>query len=664
MMNIKKTIAIISSFFVCLLSMGQDSLRSVMLEEVKVVSSSLEDKNRQASTIVLSGSQIEKTSFQSVGEAVKFLSGVNVKDYGGTGGLKTVSVRGLGAMHTNVTYDGVSITNAQNGQTDLSKFRTDNIDNLSLSNGNPVLRLQTAKSLASANTISMESRKPHFAADENTNGYINTLFGSFNLGSLVGSLNHRFSKRTSVGIYADVVSSKGDFPYTLHYGNLTKDSTSEEIRKNNDFFSAHAEADLFFESDESSMFKAKAYFYHSERALAGPTTLYWQNSKQRLWDKDAFVQSSYKRELNQYTTYKNHLKLSYAHTRYYDPSYNNAQGFQDDRYTQKEAYLNNILSLHKQDKMSLSLTNDLIATKLDAQNNYILDPLRLSSLTAVVAAYRLGIFTIDANLLHTYTTDKAHSHTAYPSQNHFSPFVSIGMKTDNFEMSIFYKDIFRLPTFNDLYYNSVGETDLRPEKTKQYSLHTAYRHSREDINRHLFIISADLFHNSVSDKIVATPRNNLFVWSMVNYGKVQIDGVEIVVQWQQERIIKSHNLRTSANLTYNYTHAFDNSPESLSYRKQIIYSPLHSGNAMISIDLDKTTLCYTATCVGKRYTDNQNNERSSLQPYGIHSLSLSHSFGKTTIKLSCDNLTDTRYEVIKAYPMPGRQWIINLKYKF
>ena len=86
--------------------------------------------------------------------------------------------------------------------------------------------------------------------------------------------------------------------------------------------------------------------------------------------------------------------------------------------------------------MSLSLTNDLIATKLDAQNNYILDPLRLSSLTAVVAAYRLGIFTIDANLLHTYTTDKAHSHTAYPSQNHFSPFVSIGMKTDNFEMSI------------------------------------------------------------------------------------------------------------------------------------------------------------------------------------------------------------------------------------
>ena len=140
-MNIKKTIAIISSFFVCLLSMGQDSLRSVMLEEVKVVSSSLEDKNRQASTIVLSGSQIEKTSFQSVGEAVKFLSGVNVKDYGGTGGLKTVSVRGLGAMHTNVTYDGVSITNAQNGQTDLSKFRTDNIDNLSLSNGNPVLRL-------------------------------------------------------------------------------------------------------------------------------------------------------------------------------------------------------------------------------------------------------------------------------------------------------------------------------------------------------------------------------------------------------------------------------------------------------------------------------------------------------------------------------------------
>ena len=38
-----------------------------------------------------------------VAEAVKHFAGVQVRDYGGIGGLKTVGVRGLGAMHTGVS---------------------------------------------------------------------------------------------------------------------------------------------------------------------------------------------------------------------------------------------------------------------------------------------------------------------------------------------------------------------------------------------------------------------------------------------------------------------------------------------------------------------------------------------------------------------------------
>lgn len=55
-------------------------------------------------------------------EAVKGFAGVSVKDYGGIGGLKTVSVRNLGAAHTSISYDGITISDAQNGQVDISRF--------------------------------------------------------------------------------------------------------------------------------------------------------------------------------------------------------------------------------------------------------------------------------------------------------------------------------------------------------------------------------------------------------------------------------------------------------------------------------------------------------------------------------------------------------------
>ena len=45
--------------------------------------------------------------------ALRRMAGVNLRDYGGAGGLKTVSVRGLGAAHTIVTYDGLAVGDAR-----------------------------------------------------------------------------------------------------------------------------------------------------------------------------------------------------------------------------------------------------------------------------------------------------------------------------------------------------------------------------------------------------------------------------------------------------------------------------------------------------------------------------------------------------------------------
>ena len=55
-------------------------------------------------------------------DALRFFAGVQLKDYGGVGGIKTVNIRSMGTNHVGVFYDGIQLSNAQNGQVDLGMF--------------------------------------------------------------------------------------------------------------------------------------------------------------------------------------------------------------------------------------------------------------------------------------------------------------------------------------------------------------------------------------------------------------------------------------------------------------------------------------------------------------------------------------------------------------
>ena len=65
-------------------------------------------------------------------DALYRLPGITLRDYGGAGGMKTVSVRGFGAKHTGVSYDGVMLSDCQSGEIDLSRYSLENVDNLTL----------------------------------------------------------------------------------------------------------------------------------------------------------------------------------------------------------------------------------------------------------------------------------------------------------------------------------------------------------------------------------------------------------------------------------------------------------------------------------------------------------------------------------------------------
>ena len=92
-------------------------------------------RNDPAPVRVLTAEGIGRSGATSLDEALRMFSGVSVKDYGGVGGLKTVSVRNLGSQHTVVIYDGTFISDAMNGSADIGRFNLDGVSSVRVSLG-------------------------------------------------------------------------------------------------------------------------------------------------------------------------------------------------------------------------------------------------------------------------------------------------------------------------------------------------------------------------------------------------------------------------------------------------------------------------------------------------------------------------------------------------
>lgn len=595
-------------------------------------------------------------------DVLKLFSGIVIKDYGGVGGMKTVSMRGFGSQHTAISYDGLPVTDCQTGQIDLSKFSLENVEQISVNSGTDDIFLP-ARLFAAANLIQIRTLRPKF---DKRPFHIDFRFlgGSFGLWSPSVLLENRIVKRRNNGfslsssLNINYLQSDGRYPFTIYYGG-DNDSTSLEKRSNSDVRSMNIEGNLFFTFDYTTQMDVKFYYYQAERGLPGAVIFYNTHSRQRLYDQNAFGQVHFLKHFLKNVDYQLNAKFNYAYERYFDPDYLNAAGFVDNRYFQREYYLSNGVSYRPHKIVNLTLVNDLIFGNLTANlPNFIL-PSRLQVLTVLSAAVDTRFVQAKAALLHTGVANWAKKGAAADNVSRFSPSAGISIRpmlSQDFHIRAFYKNIFRLPTFNDLYYNDFGNRDLRPENTHQFDLGLTY--ARSFLHKKMGIsITVDGYYNRVKDKIVAIPSRNLFTWMMLNFGAVKIAGMDANLVFDYE-IIKQ--LKIDIVGSYSLQQAVDvTDPKSNTYRHQIPYTPLHSGSASLTLSTPWVDVSYTVVAAGKRYALQQNVPANELKPYSDHSLALAKDFdvkGKVVLgyKLELLNLANRHYEIVRNYPMQGR----------
>ncbi|MDR1718662.1 MAG: TonB-dependent receptor [Dysgonamonadaceae bacterium] len=633
------------------------------LQEVEVSAIGRPSFSRSTAPLqLLQSSELEKINALEVADAVKFFSGVQVKDYGGIGGLKTISVRNLGANYISISYDGIPVSDYQTGQIDLGRFSLDNVSMIQLNTGESDDLFRTAHAMASAGALQIiTANGPDTASRNRIKASLKT--GSLGLINPSLSIAHNLNRSWSLGLTAEWLKTNGDYKFRQYYG-YNNDSSSVEKRNNSDVDNRKLEANLYGRFRNGGSLALKACYHHDDRGLPGPATYYNSYSGERLDVRNVFSQANYTQSLTDRLDFMTNLKFSYSDMDYVDIRSIYPNGRKENAYFQREYYTNATFRYSLSPVFSLAWATDYAYGNLSNNLSNCVFPYRITWLNSFSAKYECSYLVLTTSITGNSTTDKAKLDNRSDTQRRISPYTGFSWQlSDKLPLRIrgYYKHTFRMPTFGDLYYSSVPPADLKPENADQYDLGLTWIIGAKSIVQTIGI-SLDAYLNRIENKIVALPVNSMFLWSVQNYGKVLIKGADLNLETRLVFADFSAHLKS----VYTYQRVTDRTlPDTKMYNQQLPYTPIHSLSGILGIETPWLEANYTLLYCGKRYYERINRPEYHMEAYADQGISLVKTIavGKMKWRLTaeCLNLFNAQYEVVRSYPMPGRTFRVGAK---
>ena len=606
--HLRWILCLILSLFTTLPAISQSRVRHqtslsdtlLKLKEVTIYSNRMQKK--MSPVQILSGKELEKLNVYSVADALRYFSGVQIKDYGGIGGLKTVNIRSMGSHHVGVFYDGIELGNAQNGVVDLGRFSLDNMEVISLYNGQKSAIFQPAKDYSSASAIYMQTRKPLFKGEKKNNLNIGVKGGSFSTINPSLLWEHRFNERISSSISTEYMYTSGRYKFTY----AKKDGyDTTAVRQNGDVRMLRLE-NAFFGKVPKGEWKAKAYLYNSERGYPGAAVREEPGKfrhQDRQWDTNLFVQGSFQNYFKPWYSLLANGKYAYDYLHYLsDPRLDVTTMYVDNHYRQQEIYASAAHLFTIYPWWSMSLSNDFQWNTLRADLIDFVYPTRNTILTSAATSFDFNRLMLQASLLYTHVDDNTRTKGANAgTKNKYTPSViATWQPLTKLPLNVraFYKKVFRMPTLNDLYYTFIGNKDLKPEYTTQYDVGITFSHTWNNHWLKSLDLQIDGYYNEVDDKIIAMPTSNQFRWTMINLGHVEIRGLDAAIrgEWGFGKV----ELSTLFNYTYQKAQDFTD-PTSEWYGGQIPYIPWHGGSIILNGSYQTWSCNYSFIYTGERY---------------------------------------------------------------
>ena len=597
-------------------------IAAILLSPPDTLEASSVTASRNVSPPVSAVSGERLTESPSAADAIRDFSGIQLRDYGGVGGLKTVNVRSLGSAHTAIFMDGVPIDNAQNAQVDLGRIFTEDLETIELFSGQKSALLQTAREYGSASSLHLRTAMP-----EGRKIRLKLRGGAFGTVSPSGSIETRRG-RFAVRLRLGGDRAHGQYPF--HTLDLGKDTL---LTRQNCDIKAFRAAGHFWFLPQGGRYEASASWYDAGRGIPGP--VFKQSGKypmslDRQYDRNLTAQVSGEQSLGHNLRLLVRGRYSLDGLDFIDVSELDPSVSASWNYRLQSAYAAASLGWQALPWLHLNAAVDVQADWLRCQ----FEARRQQVQGAFSSAFILDPWRIQASVQYQGTSD---------GYRFLSPALIVDWHPRfDWEFGFLGKRSCRLPSFNDLYYTNVGARDLRPEKVWQVGAWWKWERS---FGPWSFRAREELYFNHVTDKLIAVPNGSLFRWSMFNIGRVLVLGDD----WDATVAYNAASWKAGITARYSFNRAFDPSSP-----WQIPYIPLHSGSFNIFGAWGPLRADIRGQVTGIRYSAASSRPEAMLPAFTTWDMTLSWKpLRGLRLAVELRNMFDCHYEIVKQYPMPG-----------
>ena len=578
---------------------------SIYLDEVILNDPFLKNHYKSQSQIILNDSILKKNA-TSLSQILQFESPVYFKE-NGVGMVSSPSFRGTTASQTAVIWNGININSSINGQTDFSTINAKSFNGILIKPGGGSIAYGTG---AIGGSIHLMDQLKY---DNQIQHQLSAAYGSFN----AYNVNYQFH-------YA-----KDNFSSNVGYARFQSDNDY----KIDNYLKENRNGKCYFNTvDTNAGFRLKGHeirlysqfnFGKREFSLTDiyeTPTLYHNNDfrtmAQWLWNNNRWnsdLKVAYTHESNQYYPNRNATKsqdlevnnwIAKYYLKYKISNQQSISAFAENTFS--KGFGTN-LSTSDRNNFGIGLIyTHQVAEKLNYEASLRQD---VSSVYDVPLIYALGI--------------------------NYQP---TGLYTLRFNFSKNY----RVPTFNDLFWETGGNANLKAENALQFEIGNDFKFNR-------FKLQSNIFYNNITDMIQWIPSTGSAYWRPVNQNHVKTYGAEVIGDYTWQNFA----FRT----IYSYTESINQQTD-----KTLIYVPKHQFHINANYNYKLWNLYVQNRWVDQVYTQTDN--LATIPSYWTTNIGLGYQFNSAFgANFMVNNVFDHAYQSVANRWMPGINYQISLNIK-
>ena len=603
---------------------------TVGLRAVEVTSTSwMEVDARVLPTASVTAEDLLRLRPMTTAEAMRGIPGLYVRDYGGIGGLRSVSIRGGSSAQSLVLVDGFRWNSAQNGGVDLSWVPATMLERIDVQRG-------AASALYGANAMT-GTVDLHLASPTTSMVQATADGGSFDTWRLQAS-GSAVTPDVKISAAAEHYATAGTFAYDV----TIDDANAELLRAN-----ADAKSTSGLVRVDAGLISITAMGRTADRGVPGAVVEGSQTQpRARLDDLDVWALATAK-VVDQTSSIDLRLGGRYLDQHYTDPdaTFSGLDGI-DARYLLRDVSADAVWRLSSMDLLHRATMSvgyvDLRGESLDP------DIGNLAVRRTAALSYDVQ-WTVDERLL-----IESALRGDWFSDVGSAISGSLGGRWMIHQDLVLRASVgtgFRPPSFNELYFLNYGNTNLKPERSIMASVGGVW----SPIS--WFNIDANLFTSKITDLIVGVPMSPV-VTSAQNIGNAVSYGFELATR------CSLLDDRLFGQWSYTLQRVEDRTGRPGFDGTLVPYVPMELIAVQSWWDDGETIASLEWNYASYRYAQPGAESSSLLAPYHLVHASVGQVIAardvNVTVLFRIDNLLDERYVVIRGYPMPGRSLRLTL----